>query len=923
MAQRRTIELNDDTIVSSAMPAGSWLIGATSSSDLAPTAFGRESILNYLVSALAAVASSGSASDLTTGTLSSARLHSHLADISAIQAPAANDVVYWNGTNFVAGPVAAATGTLTAALNLSDLISISTARANLDVYSKAEVDALVALGVQDGDKGDITVTGSGATWTIDAGAVSTEKLGGDITVAGKALLDDADAAAQRTTLGLAIGTNVQAYNARLTDIAGASWAQGDIVYYNGTNLTRLGAGTSGQFLKTNGTGANPAWATVSGGGGSVPLNLKDDFGATGAGGSEVTAFNAAIAYMNANPGTTVVIPDGTYLIDSATNAITASFSTFVGEGDNTKINISVNGNAFTWGANSGSAIVGGGMTNVNIVYPSAPGSSAVVFTVQNSTRTNFENINLENSNILCVCGTHASFPVSIVWFHDITGYVYNSGNPTFDLRFGSGFFATEIQLYVQGVGFPADHLPSSSLTTVSGTRYLQKVSSGSWDTILLSDSLLERFDSGVYVIATTGTTVNNIWIDNCIFDYHKTFGLCFYADTSSFLVGVQITNSWCTAFDGTAISFTGPGNNSFHLISNTRAFMTYYHGIQMAASTNNVTISNCQMYANNRGAGTGYGILMPTGVTDVSVTGCTIGSYSGNVGLNYQASYGVVAGDVTRVVMVGNIADGSTAPSSFGTLTNCKIANNINITDSGGSYQASSTELTSLAALSTTGLVARTGTATHVPRTITGTSNEITVTNGNGVSGNPTLSLPSTLTLTGKTMVGGTYHSIVGLGINVTGPVHACHIQGVGSSTGTYSLVVQNSSGVQNFVIRDDGVAYMPAAAAHTTANAANVYMDTSTGEMFRSTSSERYKDGIRDYDKALSAVMSLRPVYFKAKGRDEEYAGFLAEDVEQAGLTEFVDHDAEGRPDALHYANMTALLVSAVQDIARRLNLN
>jgi len=47
------------------------------------------------------------------------------------------------------------------------------------------------------------------------------------------------------------------------DLNNVITTQGDVLYRDASGLARLAAGTSGQFLKTNGSAANPAWATVS------------------------------------------------------------------------------------------------------------------------------------------------------------------------------------------------------------------------------------------------------------------------------------------------------------------------------------------------------------------------------------------------------------------------------------------------------------------------------------------------------------------------------------------------------------------------------------------------------------------------------------------------------------------------------------
>lgn len=169
-------------------------------------------------------------------------------------------------------------------------------------------------GISDGDKGDITVSGSGATWTIDADVVTNAKAANMAvnTIKGRATAgtgdpEDLTAAQVKTILSLSNVENTAlstwAGSANLTTlgtVGTGTWNATTIsIAKGGTGQTTASgainallpaqSGNSGKYLTTNGTAAS--WATISSG--ATNLNGLSDVTITSATTGEVLRYNGS------------------------------------------------------------------------------------------------------------------------------------------------------------------------------------------------------------------------------------------------------------------------------------------------------------------------------------------------------------------------------------------------------------------------------------------------------------------------------------------------------------------------------------------------------------------------------------------------------------------------------------------------------
>jgi hypothetical protein len=105
----------------------------------------------------------------------------------------------------------------------------------------------------------------------------------------------------------------------------------------------------------------------------------------------------------------------------------------------------------------------------------------------------------------------------------------------------------------------------------------------------------------------------------------------------------------------------------------------------------------------------------------------------------------------------------------------------------------------------------------------------------------------------------------------------------------------------------------------------------TNGGNFVRTSSSQRYKTDIQLLDIDLNDLYTLQPKTFKRIDEVEEdgenarvYPGLIAEELAGTSLDKFVfyskDEDGNPQPEGIHYPELTAALLLAVQDLNARI---
>ena len=178
------------------------------------------------------------------------------------------------------------------------------------------------------------------------------------------------------------------------------------------------------------------------------------------------------------------------------------------------------------------------------------------------------------------------------------------------------------------------------------------------------------------------------------------------------------------------------------------------------------------------------------------------------------------------------------------------------------------------------------------------------------------------------------------VGIGTTNPTTHLHVEGSAQgakivSTQSVGIEVQgggnssdiaifrNTSGNEEFSIDTNGVLYSLGMASSSSSNA-NLMHNPTTGQIYRYSSSIRYKEDVTDLESAVNKIQKLRPVKFKVKQTGEYNTGMIAEEVAEVMPEITYKADVEGfdapQVDGITYEPLHAYYIKAIQELSSKI---